>query len=103
VDLDRAELARQSLETEIRSEVRLAQEAVASYERARASAREASDQAAEVLRVATAAFQLGATTNLEVIDAERTARDAESTATIADDAWRRARLNLLVALGRFPH
>jgi outer membrane protein TolC len=103
VELDRAQLARQSLETEIRSEVRLAQAAVDSYERARAAAREASDQAAEVLRVATAAFQLGATTNLEVIDAERTARDAESAATMADDAWRRARLNLLVALGQFPH
>ena len=44
----------------------------------------------------------GATTNLEVIDAERSARDAESAATIAEDAVRRARLDLLVALGRFP-
>jgi outer membrane protein TolC len=103
VELDRAQLARQSLETQIRSEVRLAQAAVDSAERARAAARNAADQAAEVLRVATAAFQLGATTNLEVIDAERTARDAESAATIADDAARRARLNLLVALGQFPH
>jgi outer membrane protein len=102
IELDRAQLARTAVETQIRSEVRLAQVAVASYERALASAQRASDQAAEVLRVATSAFQLGATTNIEVIDAERTARDAASTATIAEDAARRARLDLLVALGRFP-
>jgi len=102
VQLNRSQLARTALETQIRSEVRLAQSAVASSERALAASRLAADQAAEVLRVATAAFELGATTNLEVIDAERTARDAESAATIAEDALRRARLNLLVALGRFP-
>jgi outer membrane protein TolC len=45
---------------------------------------------------------VGATTNLEVIDAQRSARDADSTSTLAEDAVRRARLDLLVAIGRFP-
>jgi outer membrane protein TolC len=55
-----------------------------------------------VLQITTTAFEVGATTNLEVIDAQRSARDAETIATLAEDAVRRAHLDLLVALGRFP-
>jgi outer membrane protein TolC len=40
--------------------------------------------------------------HLEVIDAERQARDAETQAAIAEDAAREARLDLLAAAGRFP-
>ena len=59
-----------------RSDVRLSAASVASYQRALANARTAVDQANEVLQITTQAFQVGATTNLDVIDAERTARDA---------------------------
>ena len=52
--------------------------------------------------VLQATFEAGATTNLEVIDAQRSARDADAAAEIAADAVRRARLDLLTALGRFP-
>lgn len=97
-----ATFARSEAEIRARSEVRVAQQAVASTERALASARLASEQAAEVLRITTSAFEVGATTNLEVIDAQRSARDAETAAAFAEDAARRARLDLLVALGRFP-
>jgi outer membrane protein TolC len=45
---------------------------------------------------------VGATTNLEVIDAQRSARDAETRRALAEDAVQRAKLDLLVALGRFP-
>ena len=55
-----------------------------------------------MLRITTTAFEVGATTNIEVIDAQREARDAETAAALAEDAVRRARLDLLVALGRFP-
>lgn len=96
------ELTLTALEIAARSEVRLAEEAIASNDRALTSARLAAEQASEVLRITTAAFGLGATTNLEVIDAERTARDAETAAAQAEDALRQARLQLLVALGRFP-
>jgi outer membrane protein TolC len=41
-------------------------------------------------------------TNLEVIDAERRARDAALAAVIAEDAVRQNRLDLLAAAGRFP-
>ena len=49
----------------------------------------------------SAAFEVGATTNLEVIDAQRSARDAGRAAR-----WPKTRAarkaQLLVALGRFP-
>jgi len=100
LDVVRAERAQ--LERQATSEVRAAQEAVRSTERAMARARAAAEQATEVLRITDVAFRAGATTNIEVIDAQRRARDAETAAAIAEDAVRRARLELLVATGRFP-
>ena len=91
-----------SLQNQARSEVRLAQETVRSTERALVSIRLSAQQALEVLSITNTAFEAGATTNLEVIDAQRSARDAESAVGIAEDAVRRARLDLLTALGRFP-
>ena len=44
----------------------------------------------------------GANTNIEVIDAERTALDANTNAAVAEDAARQARFDLLAASGRFP-
>jgi outer membrane protein TolC len=100
LSLVRAE--RSETERQARSEVRTALEAVRSTERAHVSARAAADQAEEVVRITDVAFRTGATTNIEVIDAQRRARDAETRATIAEDAVRRAKLDLLVAIGRFP-
>jgi len=59
-------------------------------------------QANEVQQITDVAFREGATTNIEVIDAQRRARDAETDAAIAEDALRRARFELLLATGRFP-
>ena len=95
-------LALTSVQIQARSEVRLARETVQSTDRALASVQLAAQQAGEVLSITNTAFEAGATTNLEVIDAQRSARDAEAAAEIAQDAVRRARLDLLTALGRFP-
>jgi outer membrane protein len=95
-------LALQGLQIQARSEVRLAEETVRSTQRAFENLRSAAQQGAEVLRITTFAFEAGATTNLEVIDAQRQARDADSSAAVAEDAVRRAQLDLLTALGRFP-
>jgi outer membrane protein len=95
-------LALQGLQIQARSEVRLAQETVRSTQRAFESLRSAAQQAVEVLKITTFAFEAGATTNLEVIDAQRQARDADSSVAVAEDAVRRAQLDLLTALGRFP-
>jgi outer membrane protein TolC len=101
-NFDIARLALQGLQIQARSEVRLARETVRSTQRAFENLRSAAQQAAEVLKITTFAFEAGATTNLEVIDAQRQARDADSAAAVAEDAVRRAQLDLLTALGRFP-
>jgi outer membrane protein len=101
ITLDQAKITLSSLEIRARSEVRLAQESVQFRERALDSARRAAEQAAEVVRITTSAFEVGATTNLEVIDAQRAARDADTVTAMGEDALRRAKLDLLVALGRF--
>jgi len=100
VDFARAEAV--GVELQATSEVRVAREAVQSMERALASARAAAQQAAEVVRITDIAFRAGANTNIEVIDAQRRARDAETGVAIAEHVLRRARLELLVATGQFP-
>ena len=102
VAVDAAKLGFTSIEIQARSEVRVARDSIESLQRAFELARLAAEQANEVLRITTTAFEVGATTNIEVIDAQREARDAETAAALAEDAVRRARLDLLVALGRFP-
>jgi outer membrane protein TolC len=99
------ELARATLTgavTEANSQVRLAREAIASGERTVASARAAAEQAQEVVRITNISFRAGAATNIEVIDAERTARDVDTAVALAEDNLRHARLDLLAAVGRFP-
>ena len=88
--------------TQASSEVRAAREAAASGARSLASVRAAADQAQQVVNIVNISFRAGASTNIEVIDAERSARDADTAVAAAEDTLRRARLDLLMALGRFP-
>ncbi len=85
-----------------RSEVRVAVGSVRESDRALASARDAARLAKEALALAATAYRAGAATNLELIDAERHARDADAQSALAEDSARQARLDLLVASGRFP-
>jgi outer membrane protein len=100
LDLARASLAGGL--TQASSQVRAAREAVASGERSLSSARDAAQAAQQVVTITNVAFRAGAATNIEVIDAERAARDADTAVAVAEDTLRRARLELLDALGRFP-
>jgi outer membrane protein TolC len=84
------------------SEVRTGREAVASAERALVSLRAAAEQAADVVEIVNVSFRAGAATNIEVIDAERTARDADTAVVVGEDTLRRARFELLNAVGQFP-
>ena len=102
IALGTARLELSELELQARSELRTARAAVESTERAVLNARLGAQHAAEVLKITDLAFRAGATTNLELIDAQRRARDADTAAAIAEDRVRQARLDLLVALGRFP-
>jgi outer membrane protein len=86
----------------ISSEVRTARESVASAERVLTTERQAAEQANQVVDIVNISFRAGASTNIEVIDAQRRARDADTNVAVAEDAVRRARFNLLNALGRFP-
>lgn len=85
-----------------RSEVRIAFEAVQQADGALGQSREAMKLAQEALELAQLAYRAGATSNIEVVDAERRARDAETDAAVAEDGARQARLDLLAAAGRFP-
>jgi outer membrane protein TolC len=98
-----SKLSLEQLQIEARSEVRIARAAIEARERALASARQAAQIANEVLKITIIAFDAGSTTNIEVIDAQRSARDLELAVAQAEDAVRLARLDLLVALGRFPN
>jgi outer membrane protein TolC len=66
------------------------------------SARRSAQLGHEALDLANKAYQAGATTNLDVLDAERRALDSDTAAAIAEDSARQARLDLLYASGRFP-
>jgi len=92
----------EQLQIEARSEVRLARAAIDAREKTLAASRQAAQTANEVLKITIIAFDAGSTTNIEVIDAQRSARDLDAIVVQAEDAVRQARLDLLVALGRFP-
>lgn len=87
---------------DVQSEIREAHESVRRSERVLERTREAATQAAQVLEITNISFRAGATTNIEVIDAQRRARDADTAVAVAENGVRQARLSLLDALGRFP-
>jgi len=84
------------------ADVRAADEEVRRSAAALAAARDAAKLAAEGLSLTNLAYRAGASTNIEVIDAERRARDADTGVAQAEDAWRQATLDMLLASGRFP-
>jgi outer membrane protein TolC len=85
-----------------RSDVRAAFEAMRRADEGLRSSRDAAKLASEALDLANTAYHAGAVTNIEVIDAERQARDAATQAEVAADTARQARLSMLTATGRFP-
>ena len=101
-NLQSSTIALQRVQIQARSEERLARAAIEAQERALARAREAARSAVEVLKITIVAFDAGASTNIEVIDAQRSARDLDTAVVQVEDALRQARLELLVALGLFP-
>jgi outer membrane protein TolC len=85
-----------------RSDVRVAFEELRRADTALGDASKAAELAETELDLANTAYKSGAATNIEVIDAERTALDAETAVAVAEDNARQARLDLLAATGRFP-
>jgi len=97
-----AEAELRGSERQALSEVRSAEEGQRRAAAALAAARSAQRLAASGLELANLAYRGGASTNIEVVDAERRARDADTVVGQAEDALRQAALDLLVATGRFP-
>jgi multidrug efflux system outer membrane protein len=85
-----------------RSDVRIASAAIRLADRGLTSARHAAAQAHEALDIVNLSYGAGASTSLDVLDAQRRARDADNAAAAAEDAARQARLDFLVGSGRFP-
>ncbi len=97
-----AEIGLDGTVRQAQSDVRTADEEVRLSVAALQAAREAAALADEGLKLTTLAYKEGASTNIEVIDAERQARDAATAVAQAEDAWRQATLDGLIAAGRFP-
>ncbi|MCU0694921.1 MAG: TolC family protein [Myxococcaceae bacterium] len=85
-----------------RSELRLAFEVLALREEAAAAAAASATLALEAEALARVAWKDGATSNVELIEAERSARDAETLAQAARTSAWSAKLDVLVAAGRDP-
>ena len=100
--LEQARVRTEATLRQARSEVRIAFEAVQRADASLGAAREAASVAREALSLAELAYRAGATSNIELVDAQRRERDAETDAVVAEDAARQARLDLLAACGRFP-
>jgi outer membrane protein TolC len=84
--------------SDVRTSLENFDRSAAAVQRARNSAKLAN----EAMRLADISYHAGATTNLELIDAQRRARDAETLAVIGEDNALQAALDLLSACGRFP-
>jgi outer membrane protein TolC len=85
-----------------KSDVRVSFEEMLRADQGLASARDAARLAHNAYDLATLAYRGGASTNIEVLDAARQARDADTSTAVAEDLSRQARLDLLVSAGRFP-
>jgi outer membrane protein TolC len=102
VDLSLTRVDLRDAELRAKSGERAARVTIEAEARSLERAREAAAHASEVLRISDIAFRAGATTNIELIDAQRELRDADTAVRQAEDRARLARLALLVAIGRFP-
>jgi outer membrane protein len=101
-DFETSRLRLDGVKVQVRAELRLAQESVKRNEQIVAASRLSAESAAEALRISEIAYRAGATTNIEVVQAQQTARNAEILFAVAEDRLRQARLDLLLALGQFP-
>jgi outer membrane protein len=87
---------------QVLSDVRTSFDAVKRSARALENARRAAGYAVDTYRLADISYRAGASTNLDLIDAFRVARDAFTASIIAEDSLRQSALDLLVAAGKFP-
>jgi len=97
-----AELGWEATARQASSDVRTADDSLARAERAVTDALSAAQLARSGLDLATLAYRAGASTNIEVIDAERVSHDAETQSVVARDSMQQALFDLLTSSGRIP-
>ncbi len=97
-----AELGWEATARQASSDVRTADDSLARTQRAVTDALAAAQLARSGLDLATLAYRAGASTNIEVIDAERVSHDAQTQAVVARDAMQQALFDLQIASGRIP-
>lgn len=102
VQYEQIKIAQWTTQLQARAEVRAASYALSRAQESVQAAKEAATAASLAASMARQAFLVGATSNMEALDAERRARDAETARTQAEDGVRQAHLDLLIASGRFP-
>jgi outer membrane protein TolC len=93
------------LESQLRQVGADVRTALVELERARGalgSAQEAAQTSADVVRLTTVSYRAGLSTNIEVIDAQLAALNADVAAALAENDERQAGLDLLLATGHFP-
>ena len=83
------------------ADARTAWSQVAERDSGAASASESASLAAEALKLAQLSYEQGAGTSIELVDAERSARDAATNASTAQVVAELARVDLLVVTGRW--
>ncbi len=86
----------------VRADVRTAAAELASARAAAEAARESARLWADALRLSFISYRAGLSTNIEVIDAQTQALNADVQLALAENAERQAELDLLLASGRFP-
>jgi outer membrane protein len=101
--LEENKLTLEGTNRQVFSDVRQSYDTYRRSARALEAARRAAAYGIDTYRLADISYRAGASTNLDLIDAFRVARDAATQAIIAEDSLRQSALDLLVAAGKFPN
>jgi outer membrane protein TolC len=97
-----AELGFEASNRQAASDVRTAFDSLARAQRAVSDALAAAQLARTGLELATLAYRAGASTNIEVIDAERVSHDAQTQSVVAQDTQSQALFDLFTSSGKIP-
>jgi outer membrane protein TolC len=100
--LEENKLTLEGTSRQVLSDVRQSFDTYKRSSRALEAARRAAAYGVDTYRLADISYRAGASTNLDLIDAFRVARDTATLAIIAEDSLRQSALDLLVAAGKFP-
>ncbi len=100
--LSQAEYRREALQRQSTAELRVAQTSLDRTKVALEKTQRAAALAHEAADLAMVAYKAGGASNLEVVDADRRARDVDAQLALAEDAALQAHLDVLAAAGLFP-